>query len=242
MVLNKSKIDIVFVEDNETMRDELIDFLKMQGFSIAGINDGPELNEFLKTHQPEILILDLNLQFEDGISITKRIRLAYPDIRIVLLTGRVMLVNRIEGYEAGADVYLTKPTRPAEIVAVIRNLQKRYKTSHVEEQLCTLDTLAFQLTCTGCEPIALTSGEVMLLQAMAVSNRYLTHHDLMTFFGDAVLDEKTKKARLEVLISRLRLKLRSHERQNLDIKALRGEGYRLTFNLRIKDGLKATKD
>ena len=148
------------------MRDELIDFLKMQGFSVAGINDGPELNEFLKTHQPEILILDLNLQFEDGISITKRIRLAYPDIRIVLLTGRVMLVNRIEGYEAGADVYLTKPTRPAEIAAVIRNLQKRYKTSHFEEQMCTLDTLAFQLTCPGSEPIALTSGEVMLLQAL----------------------------------------------------------------------------
>lgn len=236
----KLKIDIVYVEDNETMRDELIDFLKMQGFSVAGINDGPELTEFLKTHQPEILILDLNLQFEDGISITKRIRLAYPDIRIILLTGRVLLAHRIEGYEAGADVYLTKPTRPAEISAVIRNLQKRYKTSHAQDQFCTLDTLAFQLNCAGCEPIPLTAGEVMLLQAMAVSNHCLTHHDLMAFFGDAVLDEKTKKARLEVLISRLRLKLRSQNSQNLDIKALRGEGYRLTFNLRVKDGLKAT--
>lgn len=241
MFPSKSNIDIVFVEDNETMRDELVDFLNMQGFSAAGINDGPELNEFLKNHQPDILILDLNLQFEDGISITKRIRIAYPDIRIIMLTGRVLLAHRIEGYEAGADVYLTKPTRPAEISAVIRNLQKRYKTSLVEDLRCTLDTLAFQLTCAACEPIALTTGEVTLLQALALANRYLTHQDLMALFGDAVVDEKIKKARLEVLISRLRLKLRSHAMPNLDIKAVRGEGYRLTFELRIQDGWTAAK-
>lgn len=241
MFHSKSNIDVVFVEDNETMRDELVDFLKLQGFSAAGINDGFELNEFLKNHQPGILILDLNLQFEDGISITKRIRIAYPDIRIILLTGRVLLAHRIEGYEAGADVYLTKPTRPAEVSAVIRNLQKRYKSSLAEDLGCTLDTLAFHLTCTGCEPVALTTGEVTLLQALALANRYLTHQDLMALFGDAVVDEKIKKARLEVLISRLRLKLRSHARPNLDIKALRGEGYRLTFELRIQDGGTAAK-
>lgn len=234
MLLNESKIDVVFVEDNETLRDELIEFLKSQGLSATGISDGPELNEFLKYHQPEILILDLNLQFEDGISITKRIRSAFPDIRIIMLTGRVMLAHRIEGYEAGADVYLTKPTRPAEISAVIRNLQNRYKTSLAKEPCCTLDALAFKLTCAGCEPVALTAGEVTLLQAMAVSRSYLSHHALMALFGDAEVDEKIKKARLEVLISRLRLKLRSIKELSLDIKALRGEGYRLTFELRIK--------
>ena len=121
-------VSVILVEDNVTLRRELVHYLSEEGFAVRGVGSGEELNLALKSGHADIAILDLNLGDEDGISITRRLRRALPGMGIVILTGRARSSDRLEGYASGADVYLTKPTQPAEIVAVVRNLFSRLKS------------------------------------------------------------------------------------------------------------------
>jgi DNA-binding response OmpR family regulator len=233
MANNYGTTKVVFIEDNETMRDELVHYLRSEGFDVTGLGDGFELNGYLKNDQPHILILDLNLQFEDGINIARRMRTSYPEIRIVMLTGRVQGSHRLEGYEAGADVYLTKPTRPGEILAVLKNISRRYQSEVAAEVVWKLDVSRYLLTSTHGHSAGLTTSEVRLLRELAISSDCVPHGQLMALFGDEMVDEKTIKARIEVLVSRLRAKLRALGSEPLDIRVLRGQGYQLTFALSI---------
>ena len=107
-----STISVMIVEDNARLRLELSDYLRDEGFDVTAVSDGDEMNSALESQMPSIVILDLNLPGEDGISISKRLRSALPHVGVVMLTARVRSIDRNEGYAAGADVYLTKPTSP----------------------------------------------------------------------------------------------------------------------------------
>ncbi len=227
-------IKVVVVEDNETLCAELVHFLGTAGFQAMGLGDGPALSAHLARDQPDVLILDLNLPFEDGIQIARRVRHAFPDVRIAMLTGRGRGSDRTEGYEAGADVYLTKPTRPAEMLAVVRNLHQR-RTSAQAATLCwTLDASRRSLQSSQGHGLRLTEGETMLLHALAVAGGGLDHDQLLDALGADAADPRPAKARLEVLVSRLRSKLRGLGPDGLAIHARRGHGYQLGFELACK--------
>ncbi len=225
---------MILVEDNETLRRELELYLCEEGFVVRGVDCGEGLNDALATRRADILILDLNLPEEDGISITTRIRRALPDLGIIIMTARVRSIDRLEGYAAGADVYLTKPTRPEELTAVIRNLFGRLKPPTGPAQW-ELDVAALTLHTPGGAEIRLTSGEVRLLKELAFCGQYIDHTALLARLGDEQLPEKINKARMEVLISRLRTKLGPHIGTGVDIKALRGRGYQLGFPLIVRN-------
>jgi DNA-binding response OmpR family regulator len=104
----KQPIDILIVEDNYALRESLADYLQSEGFNLRCVDDGEELNAELAKRVCDVLVLDLNLPNEDGISIAKRIRSAFPKMGIVILTARVQGVDRTQSYESGADIYLTK--------------------------------------------------------------------------------------------------------------------------------------
>ena len=224
-------IQVVIVEDHEALREELVGFLSAEGFAALGLPDSMALNEHLQQGQPDVLILDLNLPIEDGISICRRVRVAFPEVRIVMLTGRGRGADRTEGYEAGADVYLTKPTRPAELLAVIRNLCRRARRGTSEQAQWSLDGTRCELVSSHGHRVRLTISEASLLRALAIAGQVLDHEPLMALLGYDGLDDKVGRGRLEVLISRLRTKLRADAPAGLDIRALRGRGYQLTFAL-----------
>ena len=225
---------VIVVEDNETLRDELVLYLSEEGFAVRGVGSGEELNQAMGAQPTDILILDLNLPQEDGISITRRIRRSQPNVGIILLTARVRSTDRLEGYATGADVYLTKPTRPAELVAVVNNLFARLDvgTGPLQWQL---DMAGLMLHTPKGAQIELTGSEARLLKALAVNAQFLDHAALLSRFGDETQSEKVNKARMEVLISRLRTKLGPHIDSGFDIKALRGQGYQLGFVLVVKN-------
>jgi DNA-binding response OmpR family regulator len=225
---------LIVVEDNETLRDELVLFLSDEGFAVRGVGCGEELNLALEARPTDILILDLNLPDEDGISITRRIRRALPGMGIILLTARVRGADRQEGYATGADVYLTKPTRPAELVAVVRNLFARLGVGAAPPPW-QLDMAGFILRSPSGARIELTGGEARLLKELAVNGQFLDHAALLARFGDETQSEKVNKGRLEVLISRLRSKLGAHLGGGFDIRAVRGQGYQLGFVLVIQN-------
>ena len=226
---------VVVVEDNETLRDELVLYLSEEGFAVRGVGGGgQELNEAIEALPTDILILDLNLPGEDGISITRRIRRSLPTVGIIMLTARLRSTDRLEGYASGADVYLTKPTRPEELVAVVRNLFSRLGV-RVDPAPWEIDMAGSTLYSPKGLQIELTANEARLLMALTVNGQFLDHAALLSRFGGEAQSEKINKARLEVLIRRLRTKLGPHISHGFDIRAVRGQGYQLGFVLVVKN-------
>ena len=229
-----SSISVLLVEDNITLREELSDFLRAEGFKVRVAGDGLEMNRAIERDMPDILILDLNLPFEDGIDITKRIRASLPELGIIILSARVRSSDRKEGYESGADIYLTKPTNPVELVSVIQNLHRRLKPINSQPNWL-LDTVKNTVTSPVGAEVKITGSETMLLKELILHGRFATHDDLINYVGNPERDEESNKLRIEVLISRLRKKLSPHIDPSLFINVLRGRGYQLKIPIALKN-------
>jgi DNA-binding response OmpR family regulator len=227
-------ISLLLVEDNITLREELSDFLRAEGFTVKVAGDGLEMNRAIERDMPDIVILDLNLPLEDGIDITKRVRASLPDLGLIILSARVRSSDRKEGYESGADIYLTKPTNPVELVSVIKNLRRRLKPVKTQPNWL-LDTMKNTLTSPDNAEIKLTGSETLLIKELVLHGRFATHDDLISYVGNPDKDEDSNKLRIEVLISRLRKKLSTHIDPGLFINVLRGRGYQLKIPIELKN-------
>lgn len=225
-------LKILLVEDNEQLREEMLDFLSRPGWKVHGVDCGEELNHFLAKETPDLVLLDVNLPYEDGYSITTRLRTTHPDIGIVLLTARVRPVDRAQGYRAGADVYLTKPTHTEELIAVIENLGRRLK--RLEVSYFILDRLAGKLLNPQGRSCTLTSGELKLIEVLAMSAGKEVDVEHMLISLSNKEDKTTTKESLAALISRLRSKCKSELEVDNLIAASRGLGYRLTVPLQLR--------
>ena len=228
-----SKASLILVEDNERLREELANYLKDEGFDVRGVDGGQALNQALLERRADVLILDLNMAEEDGISIAKRMRISSPEVGIVMLTARVQSIDKQNGYQSGADVYMTKPARPAELCAAIRNLLKRLAPQLVRTKW-VLDTKQLNIRFQQTTTIALTSVEADLLRALALGSGSVEVEAIQTVLQDQNTDSAKFKLRLEVLISRLRVKLSPYTDEVNPIKSVRGRGYQLCMDLEIQ--------
>jgi DNA-binding response OmpR family regulator len=197
-------ITIAIVEDDVELAQELVYYLQYQGMVVAFFENGTQLDVWLADNHCDVLILDLNLQGEDGLSISKRLSMR-DDLRIIMLTARTLPDDRISGFDCGADVYLHKPVNFAELVSVIRRLVKRLPettTQHWELH----STNAFLVSPKN-EKIKLTTNENKFLQRLSDGqSHYVTRLELENnLWGTS--DIHTAH-RLELLVSRLRLKLK----------------------------------
>ena len=217
---------VILVEDNISLREALEHHLVDAGFLIRGVGDGQELNQELAISKPDVIVLDLNLPQEDGISIAKRVRLAYPSMGIVMLTARVRSIDRHEGYDSGADVYLTKPVNPSELTTVLQNLCRRI-SPQADNQVWALHLAALQLVSPAKEVIKLTVSEAKLVQELALSGDLLSMSRLIEVFGDIDLPEPTNKLRIEQVVSRVRRKMDVLLGGQPSIKAVTRLGYKL---------------
>ena len=227
-------VSVLLVEDNITLREELSDFLRAEGLKVKVAGDGLEMNRAIERDMPDILILDLNLPLEDGIDITKRIRTSLPQLGIIILSARVRSSDRKDGYESGADIYLTKPTNPVELVSVIQNLYRRLKPTKSNSNWL-LDTIKNTLTSPDGDEVKVTGSETLLLKELILHGRFATHDDLISYVGNPDKDEESNKLRIEVLISRLRKKLSPYVDPSLFINVLRGRGYQLKIPIELKN-------
>jgi DNA-binding response OmpR family regulator len=217
---------VILVEDNISLREALEHHLVDAGFSIRGVGDGQELNQELAVSKPDVIVLDLNLPEEDGISIAKRVRLAYPSMGIVMLTARVRSIDRHEGYDSGADVYLTKPVNPSELTTVLQNLCRRI-SPQIDNAVWSLHLASLQLVSPAKEVIKLTVSEAKLVQELALSGELLSMSRLIEVFGDIDLPEPTNKLRIEQVVSRVRRKMDVLLGGQPSIKAVTRLGYKL---------------
>jgi DNA-binding response OmpR family regulator len=116
---------IVLVDDEEDLRDPLVDYLREEGLEVSGVDGGAALDRLMAERPVAVAVLDVNMPGEDGFSIARRLRAADPRLGIVMLTSKRDLVDRIVGLEIGADDYLTKPLDPRELLARLRAMLRR---------------------------------------------------------------------------------------------------------------------
>ncbi len=226
-------LDIILVEDNDALREELVSFLQRPGWAVRGVDCGEAMDAALRSRPADIALLDLNLPFEDGLGIARRLRTVFPMMGIVLLTARTQPSDRRRGYEAGADVYLTKPTSVEELESVIHNLGRRVQP--VNDDALVLNPSALTLAAPGGAALRLTVTEAEMLHALALAPERQLHTEFLLY---TLADKSITLTRenLAVLISRLRAKLENTLGQAEVIKAVRGVGYRLTPVVRIVHG------
>ena len=117
--------NIIIVDDNAELRQGLESHLSQDGFRVVALEDGERLSSAINANKPDALLVDLNLAQEDGIDIIKRVKRAYPLLGVVVLTARVRSIDRKMAYEAGADVFMTKPAGADEVSTVLKSVCRR---------------------------------------------------------------------------------------------------------------------
>ncbi|HNV88614.1 MAG TPA: two-component system response regulator OmpR [Methylotenera sp.] len=203
---------ILMVDDDARIRELLQRYLTEQGFSIKTVADAKEMDIVLSTESFDLLVLDLMLPGEDGLSICRRLRGNNVTTPIIMLTARGDEVDRIIGLEMGADDYLPKPFNPRELLARINAVMRRHEHSPESEGTGKSEVFSFgdfvfdastrSLSRNGV-PITITSGEFALLKVFTEHPRQpLSRDRLMQLARGRELDVFDRS--IDVQVSRLR--------------------------------------
>ncbi len=224
-------LNIVVVEDHDLLREATVLALQSAGHRAMGVIAAEDLQDNPETLSADIYVIDLNLPGEDGISLSKRLRAAQPAAGIIMATARVEAMQRAQGYESGADIYLSKPVSPEELLAAVHALGRRLASPEQSRAFTSLDTQAMSLSY-GDTRVKLTHGETRLLAAFARAPDYtLERYQVAELLG-IELERSHESSSLEVRLSNLRKKLDQVGCQE-SIRAIRGVGYRLGCAIRV---------
>jgi DNA-binding response OmpR family regulator len=226
------RLNIIVVEDNDDLRDATVEALQRLGHTVCGVDCAEALDDVVGTFRAEVMVLDLNLPGEDGLSIARRMRAANPDIGIIMVTARNDVADIETGYRSGSDIYLTKPTSFEALGAALQALSRRMRPDIPNAAGLILNPVSRQLS----GPVAkvdLSDRESSLLAAFAQTReRSLENWQLMELSGKPA--GAVTKAALELQIVRLRKKLEHAGALAPTIKAIRGTGYQLCVALELE--------
>ncbi|WP_221795353.1 response regulator transcription factor [Oceanobacter mangrovi] len=210
-----ASIRCLVVEDNPSLNRDLLFYLNSQGINTTGVMDGKAMDLALQQQAYDVVILDLGLPGEDGLSIASRLS-ANRNLGLIILTARDILTDRLAGWESGAHVYLVKPVPLEEITAVINSVYRRLNPAPVDpqSQAWRFYPLRRELISPLGATIPLTFRERLLINAMAEAPQQYIPRDM-------VLEQDTGGA-IDALIHRLRRKLKQH---GDPIRTVYGEGF-----------------
>jgi len=194
---------VLVVEDDPKLRENLAIGLTYNGFEVAGVADGIELDAALANEHFDVIVLDLGLPGEDGIEIAKRIR-KRANTGLIMVTARGMTEDRIIGFESGADLYFVKPVDIKELAASIRGLERRLVQPFQSEWW--LDFSSSRLITPNGISIKLNANERSVLKLLLANiGKDVSRAIILEILGFP--DEISFYPRLDVLISRLRSKV-----------------------------------
>jgi two-component system phosphate regulon response regulator OmpR len=232
--MKSQKNRILVVDDDQRLRELLLRYLTEQGFAVDAAHDAPAMDRMLTARPYELIVLDLMLPGEDGLSICRRLRAAKNDVPIVMLTAKGDDIERIIGLEMGADDYLPKPFNPRELVARIQAvLRRRAPTSPAGAPSDTEGSVAFgaftlnlatrRLVRDGKE-ITLTTGEFSLLRILATHPREPLSRDKLMQLARGREHEAFDRS-IDVQVSRLRKMIEPDPANPIHIQTVWGFGY-----------------
>ena len=217
---------ILIVEDNRDYAADMAEFLIELDHEVAIVTTAGDMWAALTKTPAAVVVLDLGLPDEDGFNVIPRMRQLYPEIGLLVLTGRVAFDNRILGLRLGADHYLTKPIKFPELAAHIEALDRRVRPHEPVPSASkwTLRVSARQLELMGAV-IDLTEKECNFLHLLTINTRPVPRQAIVAGMGD---DDPDASRRVDMLVYRLRKKARSRLGQDLPLRSAYGEGYSLS--------------
>lgn len=239
--INRVSRTVLVVDDDARLRNRLSAFLQREGYDAHALSGGGELRAFLKEGSADLVVLDLVMPGEDGLSLTRYLRENFT-IGILILTGKGEPVDRIVGLEMGADDYLTKPFNLRELLARVRSISRRIESAGAAapvdgDRPADTEILAFdeyrmdiarrRLTWSDGTDVSLTGTEFDLLVALAKrAGRPLSRDRLLDTVGNR--DWQPFDRSIDLHISHLRKKLEKDPRNPSIIKTVRNVGYVLS--------------
>ena len=224
---------IIVVDDEIDIREMLQDYLGGQGFTVAAASGGMELRRLIDERAPHLVVLDVNMPGEDGLTLTRFLR-EHMDVGIILLTAAGQTVDRIVGLEVGADDYIPKPFDPRELLARIKSVLRRSQvpakpaapgnSSQIRFGRCVLNLESHKLLDGANQEVQLTSSEFDLLKVFAAHpNQVLSRDRLLDLTSHRDLEPFDRS--IDVRITRIRRKIEVDASRPQVIKTVRGSGY-----------------
>ncbi len=246
--MNPSADHILIVDDDRDIRQLLADYLEKQGLRCTTAADGREMKAALEHHRIDLIVLDVMMPGEDGLTLCRTLRAsasAHANTPILMLTARGEDLDRIIGLEMGADDYLAKPFVPRELFARVRAVLRRTralppnldatppgKARTLRFAQWRLDTINRHLVAEDGSIVALSGAEYRLLSVfLAHPQKVLSRDQLMELTRGREADVFDRS--IDLLVSRLRQRLGDNARESMIIKTVRNEGYVLAAEVSV---------
>jgi len=231
---------IVVVDDEQKAREMVGDYLRMHGFAVTLCDGGKSLRAALAGQLPDLIVLDLNMPEEDGLSIIRDLK-RHSTVPVIMLTATASPIDRVVGLELGADDYLAKPAELRELLARIRSVLRRSIPTTARapaaipvapagrHRVIRFGTKWLDLDARGLRDddgseVALTTSEFMLLKAFADHPRRVLSRERLLDLANARDAEAFDRA-IDVRITRIRRKIEPDPTRPTIIRTMRGAGY-----------------
>jgi two-component system phosphate regulon response regulator OmpR len=232
--MNDRKIRIIVVDDDARLRDLLNRYLSEQGYTVRAVADGNDMNRWLARERYDLMVLDLMMPGEDGLSICRRLRGLGDKMPIIMLTAKGDDVDRIVGLEVGADDYLPKPFNPRELVARIQAVLRRAPAAQppgaptADQQVVVFGGFSFNMGTRSLsrngEQLPLTTGEFSVLKVLAQNARQPLNRDKLMELARGREYEVFDRS-IDVQVSRLRKIIEEDPAHPRHIQTVWGFGY-----------------
>ena len=221
---------VLVVDDDPAIREMLADYLGDHGYEVTQAANGAALRAEMERVRPAVVLLDIGLPGEDGLTLARFLRERY-EVGIIMVTGASDVVDRVAGLEVGADDYIAKPFDPRELRARLKSVLRRLeKKAHPKPHgrvgigSCFLDLKSRTLSDARGRDVPITSMEFDLLKTLVEHpNQVLTRDQLLSMTRNR--DWEPYDRSIDIRITRLRRKLEDDPARPRVIKTVRGAGY-----------------
>jgi DNA-binding response OmpR family regulator len=231
-----TRAHVIVCDDEPDIRDTVVEYLERHGYAVTPADAGPALRELVNNQHVDVVILDIRMPGEDGLSLARYLR-EHSDVAIIMLTGSAEIVDRVVGLEVGADDYVAKPVDLRELLARVKAVLRRTSVSErpaektstpgrhqVQFGKCRFDPEAHKLYNAEGVEIAITAMEFRLLKVFSEHRgRVLNRDQLLELAHDRGWDPFDRS--IDIRVSRLRKKIEADPSKPEVIRTIRGMGY-----------------